>query len=57
MATKFDVVALGEILIDFTQNGVSQQGNSLFEACPGVLPAMCWPCCESWEKAAPLWAR
>lgn len=38
MATKFDVVALGELLIDFTQNGVSQQGNSLFEACPGGAP-------------------
>lgn len=38
MATKFDVVALGELLIDFTQNGVSQQGNGLFEACPGGAP-------------------
>ena len=25
---KFDVVALGELLIDFTENGVSGQGNS-----------------------------
>ena len=29
---QFDVVALGELLIDFTENGVSDQGNQLFEA-------------------------
>lgn len=34
----FDVVALGELLIDFTENGVSSQGNGLFEACPGGAP-------------------
>ena len=27
-----DVVALGELLIDFTENGISSQGNPLFEA-------------------------
>lgn len=27
----FDVVALGELLIDFTGNGVSNQGNNLDE--------------------------
>lgn len=35
---KFDVVALGELLIDFTGSGVSSQGNGLFEACPGGAP-------------------
>lgn len=35
---KFDVVALGELLIDFTANGTSSQGNGLFEACPGGAP-------------------
>ena len=35
----FDVVALGELLIDFTQNGLSDQGNLLFEANPGGAPA------------------
>lgn len=35
---KYDVVALGELLIDFTNNGVSSQGNSLFEANPGGAP-------------------
>lgn len=34
----FDVVALGELLIDFTQNGLSEQGNGLFEANPGGAP-------------------
>ena len=32
---KFDVVTLGELLIDFTDNGLSSQGNTLFEANPG----------------------
>lgn len=34
----FDVVALGELLIDFTENGTSAQGNTLFEANPGGAP-------------------
>ncbi|MDF2871912.1 MAG: Sugar kinase, ribokinase family [Anaerocolumna sp.] len=33
-----DVVALGELLIDFTNNGISEQGNTLFEANPGGAP-------------------
>ena len=35
---KYDVVALGELLIDFTDNGLSSQGNPLFEANPGGAP-------------------
>jgi fructokinase len=35
---KYDVVALGELLIDFTENGTSGQGNPLFEANPGGAP-------------------
>ena len=34
----FDVTALGELLIDFTENGKSSQGNPLFEANPGGAP-------------------
>lgn len=34
-----DVVALGELLIDFTPNGVSEQGQPLFERNPGGAPA------------------
>lgn len=35
---KYDVVALGELLIDFTLYGDSNQGNPLFEANPGGAP-------------------
>lgn len=35
---KTDVVALGELLIDFTDNGKSEQGNTIFEANPGGAP-------------------
>ena len=35
---KYDVTALGELLIDFTENGKSSQGNPLFEANPGGAP-------------------
>jgi fructokinase len=34
----FDVTALGELLIDFTENGTSKQGNPLLEANPGGAP-------------------
>ncbi len=34
----FDVVALGELLIDFTENGISSQGNPVYEANPGGAP-------------------
>ena len=34
----YDVTALGEMLIDFTLNGQSSQGNNMFEACPGGAP-------------------
>lgn len=33
-----DVIALGELLIDFTNNGTSNQGNPIFEANPGGAP-------------------
>lgn len=35
---KYDVTALGELLIDFTENGNSAQGNPLMEANPGGAP-------------------
>ncbi len=38
MSKSYDVVALGELLVDFTENGVSGQGNTLFEANPGGAP-------------------
>ena len=38
MKKTYDAVALGEYLIDFTDNGPSAQGNTLFEANPGGAP-------------------
>ena len=35
---KFDIIALGELLIDFINNGKSEQGNNTFEASPGGAP-------------------
>ena len=38
MMRKFDVAALGELLVDFTENGISTQGNAVLEANPGGAP-------------------
>ncbi len=35
---KYDVLALGELLIDFTEHGASGQGNPVLEANPGGAP-------------------
>lgn len=35
---KFDVFALGKLIIDFTDNGISRHGNSLMEANSGGAP-------------------
>ena len=35
---NYDVIALGELLIDFTENGTSPQGNPVMEANPGGAP-------------------
>lgn len=39
MGKQFDIVALGELLIDFTQCGRSDSGMELFERNPGGAPA------------------
>ena len=39
MEEKVDIVALGELLIDFTEAGHSQDGRKLFEQNPGGAPA------------------
>lgn len=39
MEEKVDIVALGELLIDFTEAGHSQDGKKLFEQNPGGAPA------------------
>ena len=36
--SRFDVCALGELLIDFTENGTSPRGNPIMEANPGGAP-------------------
>lgn len=38
MKKRYDVAALGELLIDFTENGLSGQGNTIYEANPGGAP-------------------
>lgn len=38
MSKHYDVAALGELLVDFTDSGANEQGNSLFEANPGGAP-------------------
>lgn len=38
MSKTIDVTALGELLIDFTENGTSIQGNPVLEANPGGAP-------------------
>ena len=38
MEKKYDVTAMGELLIDFAMGGESEQGNHMFEACPGGAP-------------------
>ena len=38
MKKSIDVAALGELLVDFTCNGASAQGNPFYEANPGGAP-------------------
>ena len=38
MKKHIDVAALGELLVDFTCNGASAQGNPFYEANPGGAP-------------------
>lgn len=35
---NFDVIALGELIIDFTQNGFGEYGNPIFQANAGGAP-------------------
>ncbi|WP_455720073.1 PfkB family carbohydrate kinase, partial [Agathobacter sp.] len=39
MAKEVDIVAIGELLIDFTESGISENGMKLFEQNPGGAPA------------------
>ena len=42
----FDVTALGELLIDFTQHSISENGQRLFEQNPGGAPANLLVCLQ-----------
>ena len=44
MEKRFDVIAMGELLIDFTMNGQSEQGNNLFKPARAERRVMCWQC-------------
>lgn len=57
MKKSFDVIALGELLIDFTMNGQSEQGNDLFEACPGGAPCNVLAMLNEMERKQHLLAK
>ena len=48
---KIDVIALGELLIDFTENGVSASQNPLLEANPGGAPCNVLAMLQKLEKS------
>ena len=47
---SYDVTALGELLIDFTESGLSKQGNPLLEVNPGGAPCNVLAMLESLGK-------
>lgn len=53
----FDVTALGELLIDFTENGSSAQGNPMLEANPGGAPCNVLAMLEKLGKKQPSSAK
>lgn len=53
----YDVTALGELLIDFTENGNSSQGNPTFEANPGGAPCNVLAMLNRLAKKQPLSER
>lgn len=44
---RYDVTALGELLIDFTENGKSPRGTLCLRRIPEALPVMYWQCWRS----------
>lgn len=52
---KFDVTALGELLVDFTENGMSAQEILCLKQIRAVLRAMYFPCCRILEKDCIYW--
>mgnify|MGYP002234035328 CR=1 FL=1 len=53
----YDIVALGESLIDFTPAGINEMGMPLFSQNPGGAPANVLAMASKLAEAPPLWAR
>lgn len=47
MAEKYDVVALGEYLVDFSPSGCGKMDNPLYEMNPGGAPTNCLAACSA----------
>ena len=47
MAEKYDIVALGEYLVDFSPSGCGKMGNPLYEMNPGGAPTNCLAACSA----------
>lgn len=54
MERTIDVTALGELLIDFTESGLSPQGNPLLEANPGGAPCNLLAMLAGWAIGPPF---
>lgn len=50
MEPKYDVIAMGELLIDFTENGYSEQGIIFWRQIREAHRVMCWQCSTVWGK-------
>lgn len=57
MTKRYDVTALGEVLIDFTENGSSAQGNPMYEANPGGAPCNVLAMLQKLDIRLRFWAR
>ena len=51
---NIDVLALGELLIDFTENGRSKQENPIMEANPGGAPCTFYAL-QTWQADRIYW--
>lgn len=51
---KYDVVALGELLVDFTMNGNSEQAIHSLRLIPEGQHVMYCQCCRNWENMPPF---
>ena len=47
---NYDVTALGELLIDFTENGTSAQATRSWKRTLAELHVMFWLCLSAWQE-------